>query len=350
MRSFQLHQPATVTEALEALASFGLAGRALGGGTDLVAGVMRDQLVGSAMPWPADLVDVAGLTELRGIRFGETGDTDGVAPEGPGLTIGAATTLIDIAESPAVRAAFPMLAEAAAQVASPEIRAVGTLGGNLHQRPRCWFFRNRDFDCIKKGGSICFAVKGDNRYNAILDGNVCFIVHPSDLGSALVALGARARVASARGGERTIPFDEYFVSPTLNLVGETALRPDELLLDVTIPAAPAGTSQLWEKVNEKGLRTWDFALVSVAALASVRGGVWQDGRIVLGAVAPVPWRARVVEDALRGRELRDALPDAVAAFRSAARPMRDNAWKVELAATVLERSLAPLGEAGADAP
>lgn len=335
MRAFRLHQPASVEGALELLAVHGLDGRPLGGGTDLVAGVMRDQLVGSAMPWPADLVDVAGLPELHGIRA-----TD------DGLTIGAATRLREVAESADVRAAWPLLAEAAGQVASPEIRAIATVGGNLHQRPRCWFFRNRDFDCIKKGGSICFAVKGDNRYNAILDGNLCFIVHPSDLGTALVALGGRARIASAGGGERTVAFDDYFVGPTLNLVGETVLGPDELLLDVTIPQPAAGDRQLWEKVNEKGVRTWDFALVAVAAVATIEDGAWRDGRIVLGAVAPVPYRAVTVEAALRDRDVREALPDAVAALRAAARPMRDNAWKVELTATILERSLLRLaGEA-----
>lgn len=337
MRSFRLHEPESVDAALEVLATHGIHGRPLAGGTDLVAGVMRDQLVGSAMPWPADLVDVGRLEALRGISR---------SSDGRAVTIGASTTLAEIAESAEVRSTLPLVAAAAAQVASPEIRAVGTLGGNLNQRPRCWFFRNKDFDCIKKGGSICFAVKGDSRYNAILDGNICFIVHPSDLGAALVALGAEARVASAAGGERVVPFDGYFVSPTLNLVGETSLRPDELLLDVTIPVPASSARQLWEKVNEKGLRTWDFALVSVAMLADVADGTWRDGRIVLGAVAPVPWRARVVEDALRGRALREAVPDAVAALRAAARPMRDNAWKVELAATVLERSLQSLDEPG----
>jgi xanthine dehydrogenase YagS FAD-binding subunit len=315
---------------LTVLATHGLNGRPLGGGTDLVAGVMRDQLVGSAMPYPSDLVDIAGIPELRGIRR-ITG----------GLAIGAATPLVEIAESADVRGMWPMLADASAQVASPEIRAIATLGGNVNQRPRCWFFRNRDFDCIKKGGSICFAVKGDNRYNAILDGDLCFIVHPSDLGSALVALDAQARIAST-AGERTVPFDDYFVGPGENLVAETVLRPDELLVEVIVPDPPAGARQLWEKVNEKGLRTWDFALVSVAALATITDGTWLNGRVVLGGVAPVPYRASVVEAALEGRPVDEALPDAIAAFRGAARPMRDNGWKLELTAVVLERALLAL--------
>jgi xanthine dehydrogenase YagS FAD-binding subunit len=212
------------------------------------------------------------------------------------------------------------------------------LGGNLHQRPRCWFFRNKDFDCIKKGGSICYAVKGDNRYNAILDGNVCFIVHPSDLGSALMAFGASARVAGPRG-ERVISFDDYFVSPAENLVAETALAHDELLVEVVVPPAAAGARQTWVKVNEKGLPTWDFAIASVAAVASLSEGVWNEGRVVLGAVAPVPWRAFVVEEALAGRRVEDAVPDAVLALRAAARPMTRNAWKLDVMDTLLERTL-----------
>lgn len=328
MRAFRLHQPASLSEAVALLADAGLEGRPLAGGTDLVAGVMREQLIGSAMPYPTDLIDVARLRELRGIRV----DGDGA------LVIGAATTLSDIAESSLAHGGWPLLASAAGLVATPEIRNVGTLGGNLHQRPRCWFFRSKDFDCIKKGGAICYAVKGDNRYNAILDGNVCFIVHPSDLGSALLALDAVARVASPRG-ERLIALDDYFVSPAQNLVAETVLAPDELLVEVTVPAPPAGARQAWVKVNEKGLPTWDFAIASVAAVATIEDGVWTGGRVVLGAVAPVPWRAFVVEAALAGRRLEEAVPDAVAALRGAARPMTQNAWKLDVMATVLERSL-----------
>jgi xanthine dehydrogenase YagS FAD-binding subunit len=334
LRAFRLHQPDTVSDAVAILAEAGLDGRPLGGGTDLVAGVMRDQLIGSAMPYPTDLIDVARLRELRNIRVADDG----------ALVIGSATTLADLSESTDVRSGWPLLSSAASLVATPEIRNVGTLGGNLHQRPRCWFFRNKDFDCIKKGGSICYAVKGDNRYNAILDGNVCFIVHPSDLGSALIALGASARVAGSRG-ERLISFDDYFVSPAVNLVSETALAPDELLVEVTVPPVTAGARQTWVKVNEKGLPTWDFAIASVAAVAVVEDGVWKEGRVVLGAVAPVPWRALVVEEALAGRRVEEAVPAAVAALRTVARPMTRNAWKLDVMATVLERALLDVARA-----
>lgn len=325
MRAFRLHEPATVGEAVDLLERHGTRARPLAGGTDLVAGIMRDQIVGKGMPYPSDLIDVMRVPGLAGIRVG---------PDG--ATIGAATTLIEIAESAELARRWPLLTGAAAEVASPEIRAIGTLGGNIHQRPRCWFFRSRDFDCAKKGGDICYAVKGDNRYNAILGGALCYIVHPSDLATALLALGATARVASSRG-ERTIPFDEYFVGPDVDLLRETVLDPDELLVGVTVPPAADGTRQAWQKINEKGRPTWDFAVVSAAVSMIVEGGVWRGGRIVLGGVAPVPYRARVVEEALEGRDVREAIAEAVSAVGRVARPMGHNGYKVQLIEHLLDR-------------
>jgi len=325
VRGFQLHEPDTVAGAVELLATHGTRARPLAGGTDLVAGIMRDQVIGKGMPYPTHLVDVGAVPEMVGIRAG---------PEG--AVIGAATTLVDIAESAAVRRWWPVLGEAAREVATSEIRAIGTLGGNLHQRPRCWFFRAKDFDCIKKGGDLCFAVKGDNRYNAILGGHLCFIVHPSDLATTLVALGAQARVAST-GGDRSVWFDDYFLGPAQDLLRETVLRPDELLVEVVIPVPAPNTHQAWEKINEKDAATWDFALASVAAVMTIVDGVWQSGRIVLGGVAPIPFRAAVVEDALAGNDVRVALPEAVAEIRKIARPMRDNVYKLELVEYLIER-------------
>lgn len=325
MRAFQLHEPHTLAEAAELLAAHGTRARPLGGGTDLVAGIMRDQVIGKGLPYPAHLVDVTRVPEMVGIQVGDQG-----------AVIGAATTLFDIAESSAVRRAWPLLAEAAARVASPEIRALGTLGGNLHQRPRCWFFRNKDFDCIKKGGDICFAVNGDNRYNAILGGHLCFIVHPSDLATALVALGASARVIRGES-ERRISFDDYFIGPDQDLLRETVLGPDELLVEVVVPPPAPHTYQAWERVNEKGAPTWDFALASVAVVMQVVNGVWQGGRLVLGGVAPVPFRARAMEDAFTGNDIRQALPRAIAEFRKLARPMGHNAYKVNLMEYLIER-------------
>lgn len=329
MRSFTLHEPQTVNEAVAELRSHGAEARPLAGGTDLVAGVMRDQLSGSAMPYPTHLVDLTTVPELTGIHI-----------ENGSARIGATTTLLEIAASPELTERWPLLAQAAGEVASPEIRALGTLGGNIHQRPRCWFFRNKDFDCIKKGGDICFAVKGDNRYNAILGGHLCYIVHPSDLAMVLVALDARARVASpAQESLREVPFAEYFLGPQQDLLRETVLEADELLTEVVIPPVPAHTHHAWQKLNDKGQPTWDFALVSVAAAITAIDGVWEDGRIVLGGVAPTPYRATAVEEALAGQDIRSALPDAIQELRAVARPMRHNAFKLQLAETLIERTV-----------
>jgi xanthine dehydrogenase YagS FAD-binding subunit len=328
VRAFELHEPRSVDEAIEILHSHGAAARPLGGGTDLVAGVMRDQLIGPGMPYPSHLVDLTTVDGLTGIRV----DEDGVS-------IGAATPLIEISDSPELAAFWPLLTEAAGAVATPEIRALGTLGGNLHQRPRCWFFRNKDFDCIKKGGDICYAVKGDNRYNAIAGGRLCYIVHPSDLAMALLALGATAVVASAEG-LRSIAFDDYFVGPEQDLLKETVLAPDELLVEVRVPRQATATHQGWRKLNEKGLPTWDFAVVSAAVVIHAPDGVWRSGRIVLGGVAPVPYRASVVEQALSNSgDIKDSLADASSALRSVVRPMGRNSFKVGLAELVLEQAV-----------
>lgn len=327
MRKFTLHRPDRVDEALSVLASHGLAARPLGGGTDLVAGMMRDQVTGSGLPYPSHLVDVTTLPELSGVRFG-----DDVC------LIGAATTLVDVAESAELGAGWPLLVEAASNVATAEIRAIATVGGNIHQRPRCWFFRAKDFDCIKKGGDICYALHGDSRYNAIFGGHSCYIVHPSDLATALVALGGRAQVVSPDGG-RTVDFDDYFVGPRENLLQETVLGPDELLKEVEVPRPAPGTAQVWEKVNDKGLPTWDFAVVSAAVVAQIVEGVWESGRVVLGGVAPVPYRATSVEAALEGRPVAEAAAEAAGSLRALAHPMRQNGYKVTLTETVVERAL-----------
>lgn len=326
MRAFALHEPATLDEALALLARLGPSARALGGGTDLLP-LMRGNVAGAGMPEPTDLVDLSTVARLARLEAG---------PEG--LVIGAGTTLVEIMESAEVRRGWPLLAAALGGVASSEVRALATLGGNLNQRPRCVFFRGREFDCLKKGGDVCFAVEGHNRYHAILGGHLCFIVHPSDAATALLALGARARIASA-AGHRWVPLDEYYVGPRQNLLAETVLEPGELLVEVVVPPRPAALRAAWRKMTDKGRDTWDFTLVAVAVAARVVEGVWEDGRIVLGGVAPVPYRARVVEEALAGRDVRGAAARAAATLATLARPMRHNGYKVALAQTLLEDTL-----------
>src|SRR3990167_4453839 len=175
------------------------------------------------------MVDLTTIPQLKGIKV-----------DARGATIGANTTLTEIVESKELKDRFPLLTEAAQSVASPLIRNYGTLGGNINQRPRCWFFRGKDFNCYKKGGDFCYAVTGDNRYHAIIGGELCYIVHPSDTATALLALNAKAKVAGVNGS-KDVSFDEYFIGPRTDVLRETILKPGEFMTHVTIPNQAAGT-------------------------------------------------------------------------------------------------------------
>ena len=325
MKSFELYEPTTVNEAVSLLDKFGATGKVLGGGSDLVTGVMKDWVQGKGMPYPAQLVDLTSIKELSGIKVGSDG-----------AHIGATTTLTDIIESKELQQQFPLLTEAAASVASPLIRNFGTLGGNINQRPRCWFFRGENFNCYKKGGDFCYAVTGDNRYHAIIGGELCYIVHPSDTSTALLALNATAKVAGP-GGVRDVPFDQYFIGPREDVLRENILKPNEVLTEVFIPAPAAGTKMGWTKLKDR--QVYDFALTSVAVAFTASGATWTDGRVVLGGVSPVPYRAKVIEDALKGKDIKGTITAAAAQIRTVARPMSLNAYKVDIAQGLVERTV-----------
>jgi xanthine dehydrogenase YagS FAD-binding subunit len=325
MQPFELHEPATLPQAVGLLGQFGAKGKIVAGGSDLVAGIMKDWIGGKGMPLPSHLIDIVQIPELKGIK-----------PGAQGMTIGAATPLRDIVDSPDVTKTLPLLRDACLSVASPQIRNAGTLGGNINQRPRCWFFRGEDFACYKKGGDFCFAVTGDNTYHAVIGGELCYIVHPSDAATALLALNGTARIVGPKG-ERSLPFDDYFIGPRQDVLRENVLAADELLVDVTIPTPAAGTRMAWSKVKDR--QVWEFATVSVAVSFTSEGGVWKDGRIVLGGVSPVPYRAKVVEDALKGKDIKATIKQATAQIRTVARPMSLNGYKVDIAQGMLERTL-----------
>ncbi|OLC33602.1 MAG: hypothetical protein AUH28_10495, partial [Acidobacteria bacterium 13_1_40CM_56_16] len=233
MKSFELYEPRTVKEAVDTLSKAGPKAKILAGGSDLVAGVMKDWVEGPGMPLPDALVDVTAIPQLRGIKADQNG-----------VTIGANMTLTEIIESKELNERLPMLVNAAHSVASPLIRNFATLGGNINQRPRCWFLRGPDFHCYKKGGDTCFSVTGDNRFHAIIGGELCYIVHPSDTATALLALNAQAKIAGP-DGERTVAFDNYFIGPRENVLRENVLQPNELMVEVFIPTPAAGTKQTW---------------------------------------------------------------------------------------------------------
>jgi len=326
MRGFELYDATTVRQAVDLLQTH--AGRnvkVVGGGSDLVGGVMKDWVQGKGMPLPEVLIDITTIKDIVGIRS-----------DGGGTTIGAATTLSDLIDNKDLGAKLPVLNQAALSVASPLIRNFGTLGGNINQRPRCWFFRGEDFNCYKKGGDFCYAVTGDNRYHAIIGGELCYIVHPSDTATALLALNAKAKIAGV-GGSRDVAFDSYFIGPREDVLRETVLKKDEFMTHVEIPNPAAGTKFGWTKLKDR--QVYDFAIVSVAAAFTVEGGNWKDGRITLGGVSPVPYRAKVVEDALKGKDIKANVKQAAAAIRSVSRPMSLNGYKVDLAAVLIERTI-----------
>src|SRR5436190_15160166 len=287
MRGFELYDATTVKEAVDLLGKYsGRTVKVVGGGSDIVGGVMKDWVQGKGMPLPEVLIDITTIKDIVGIKT-----------DGGGTTIGAATTLSDIIDNKDLVSKLPVLTNAALSVASPLIRNFGTLGGNINQRPRCWFFRGEDFNCYKKGGDFCYAVTGDNRYHAIIGGELCYIVHPSDTSTALLALGASAKIAGT-GGERTVAFDDYFTGPRVDVLRENVLKPNEFMTHVTIPNPASGTKFGWTKLKDR--QVYDFARISVAADFTVSVANWQEGRITVGGVSPVPYRAELVDDFPKG--------------------------------------------------
>ncbi len=325
MKSFELYEPTSVQQAVGMLNQYGATGKALGGGSDLIGGIMKDWVQGKGQPIPVQLVDLTTIADLKGIKVGSDG-----------AHIGATTTLSEIIENKDLQTTFPLLTEAALSVASPLIRNFGTLGGNINQRPRCWFYRGEDFNCYKKGGDFCYSVTGDNRYHAIIGGELCYIVHPSDTSTALLALNAQAKV-SGPGGDRMVPFDQYFHGPREDVLTENVLKPNEIMTEVFIPTPAAGSKQAWTKLKDR--QVYDFAVVAVATIFTTDGGNWKDGRITMGGVAPVPYRAQVVEDAIKGKDIKATIKQASAQIRTVARPMSLNGYKVDIAQGLLERTV-----------
>jgi xanthine dehydrogenase YagS FAD-binding subunit len=291
------------------------------GGTD-VLGCLRERI------FPiGKVVSLNGLQELRGV--GET-------KEG-GLRIGALTTLSTLAEHPVVMNRFTGLAQAAGEVGSPQLRNQGTLGGNICQKPRCWYYRT-DFTCLRKGGGNCFAVDGENQFHCIFGGGgTCFIVHPSDTAPALVALNATARLAGPKG-VRDVPLEKFFVLPEVDVERETVLAHGEIVTEIRIPAPRPGTHSRYRKVRAR--RSWDFALAGVALALRLDGKRVIDGRVVLSGAAPIPWRSQEVEQVIRGKELTsEVITAASKAVTSGAEPLEKNGYKLALFRGVIEEEL-----------
>jgi xanthine dehydrogenase YagS FAD-binding subunit len=354
LHPFEYVEPRSLDQAVALLSALPDATQIIAGGTDLLS-EMKEGVVK-----PQRLVGLAGIPDLHGIVVTASG-----------VTIGAMTTIAELAAHPVVRSHYTALAEAAAGLATPQIRHVGTLGGNLNQRPRCWYYRHPLIQCLKKGGDRCYALAGHTKYLCITGGDRCYIVHPSDTAVALTALGASVEIAgpsalSSDSGHRlrSIPIEEFFIGPGQDLTRENILAPGELVTRVYLPKPATGHNSgqippnpplqrgdggisvtqrrsLYLKARER--ESGDFALVSVAAVLTVDAATIRQAAVVLGGVAPVPYRARQVEQYLQGKGVGEvdaalagslALPDA--------KPMADNRYKIILVTNLVKQAVTQL--------
>jgi xanthine dehydrogenase YagS FAD-binding subunit len=320
VKAFAYVNPTNEKEAVAALKTDGVA-MPLGGGQDLLAR-LKDYI-----DTPDRLVNVKNALEAT-----VTGTPDG------GLKIGAAMKIADLAEHAQIAKLYPPISAAAIEVGTPQIRHAGTVGGNVNQRPRCWYFRNEEFVCFKKGGSRCFAVAGENQFHAIF-GNEgpSHIVHPSSLAVPFLAYGAKFRVVGPNG-EREVPAAEYFTLPTIqNVLKENVLGDEELLTHVILPA-PGNVKSGHYEVRYKQSHDWPLAFTTV--VLTMNGNTIQSARVVLGAVAPVPWRSQDAERALAGKPLNEQTAALAGdAAVQAAKPMSGNAYKIQIAKTAVKRAI-----------
>ena len=320
MKPFAYASAQAVEDVLEVLSE---TCRPLAGGTDLLS------LMKSDLAAPERLVNLKTVEGLDGVRR----DDDG-------WHVGATARLSQVAEVVAEDPALTCLREALVSAASPQLRHMATLAGNLVQEPRCWYYRNPEVPCWRKGGQRCFAVQGDNTFHTILGRSPCNAVHPSDPAVALLALDASIEIVSM-GASRQVPLGEFYRLPTRENRNDHILRQDELITEVLISEAAEGARSTYVKIAERS--SWDFALVSVAACLTVVDGIVERARIALGGVAPMPWRATEAEAALTGGALSD---DVIAAAADAAvtdaRPMTHNGYKVDLVKGAVRQALARL--------
>jgi xanthine dehydrogenase YagS FAD-binding subunit len=265
-----------------------------------------------------------------------------IEPTPEGWRIGALTTLSRLAEDQSIAGPGEMsvLVQAVTATASPQLRHMATIGGNLLQRPRCWYYRNRLTHCWLKGGDRCFAVRGENRLHAILGRGACQAVHPSDPAVALLALDAEVTVTGRRGRE-TFPLTELFQRPRPDSRSQTTLGIDQVITHVFIPKPPQGSRGWYARIADRS--AWDFALVSAAVQVALDGGIVRQARVVLGAVGPHPWRAEETENRLLGRPLeRDTIDAAALVATAGAKPLEQNAYKVGQAQNLVREALRAL--------
>jgi xanthine dehydrogenase YagS FAD-binding subunit len=327
MAEFDLFQPASIDDALALKRRYGKTSWALAGGLDSLDW-FKDRI-----KRPEVVIDLSAVESMRGIR--ETDDADGVE-------IGAMTTLTEVAEHAGILARFGLLADSASKVATPQIRNQGTIGGNVTQDTRCWYYRG-GWPCYRAGGNICYAdtPTAINREHALFESNRCVAVNPSDTAPALVALDAKF-VIRGGGGEKVVAAEDYFITPATDITRMTILEPGELLTSIRIPGTWAGARFYFEKVRDR--QAWDFPLVNIASAMKVSGNTIEDIRLVVNAVGPRPLRLTDVERQLKGQSVTEEVGQAAGELALlGARPLQHNAYKIPLIRNLVKRAIRGTG-------
>lgn len=328
MKAIQFIDARSAHEAVRLLRKYGKRAQLFASGADVLY-MLKDRIEGPAVQQPEILIHLGKIPDLN--RIVEL-------PDG-GVKLGPTVRLIDLIGSSFICNNFSLLSRAAERIASPQLRNTSTVAGNLCQKPRCWYYRTPDIICLKKGGSTCWAIEGDNRYyHAIVEGGPCHIVHPSDLAPCLVSLNARVHILSAeRNAEKELAVEDFFTTTANSLYQENVLGPNEMIVNISIPPTFSAFRQVFEKATVR--QSDEFALVSVALAARFQGRICADSRITFGGVSPRPYRAHVAEDALRNVDpTDDNVTHAAKAAFSEAKPMTMNAYKLDLAAGLLLRA------------
>jgi xanthine dehydrogenase YagS FAD-binding subunit len=323
MKSFDYIQATDSKKAVASLGNKWEDAKVIAGGVDLL-GEMKDYLIS-----PKTVIDIKSIPGLNKISI-----------EKDGLHIGATTTLVDIEENPAINKMWSVLAQSSASVGTPQIRNMGTIGGNLCQRPRCWYYRDEHTVCLKKGGNMCYAIEGENKYHAIFGDGLCHIVHPSDLAPALIALNAKVVVLNSKGSKE-ISLQDFYTMPDKDPSVESVIKPNEIITEIIVPSLIGNTKSVYLK--QKELSSHDFAIVSVAVVLQMEGNKCKKANVVLGGVAPIPWHSPEAEKVLEGKTINET--SAIQAAESAlakAKPMTQNGFKVPLAKTIIKRAILSL--------
>ena len=323
MKSFENIDAKSIKDAVSLLQKFQQQKKSaavVGGGSEYLQ-LMKDRVV--TPDYVINLKTISGLNYVR--------------EERGGFRIGALATLAELEEHDAVKEKLLILSEAAGEAASPQIRNAGTIAGNLCQRPFCWYFRSSNFNCLRKGGEVCYTVTGDSRFHAILGGGPSYIVHPSDTAPALVALNAQVKIAGPTG-EKTIPLEKFFVLPSVDFKRENILKPAEIVTEIDVPYPKSGSKGYYHKVRER--LAWDHAIVSVATVIESSNGVVREARVVLGGVAPIPWRASKAEEFLRSKKIDEQTAQQASEIAlEGAKPLKDNVYKVGMSKSLIQRAL-----------